>query len=106
MREEVRTKYITGADGSKSAVRGFMSVEVEGDTTDELWGVIDLVVDSDISGIRKVASINIPGPKETRSVEVLGVLSLSLEIDCPMKSILPASTWTWRSMTSKRMVCR
>ena len=35
-----------------------MGVEMEGEKTDELWGVIDLVVDSDFPDIRKVVFIN------------------------------------------------
>jgi 2-polyprenyl-6-methoxyphenol hydroxylase-like FAD-dependent oxidoreductase len=58
VREEVRTKYLVGADGAKSAVRGFMGVEMEGDMTDELWGVIDLVVDTDFPDARRQSSIN------------------------------------------------
>lgn len=62
VKEEVRAKYLVGADGAKSAVRGFMGVEMEGDMTDELWGVIDLVVDSDFPDVRRQSSINsIPG---------------------------------------------
>jgi phenol 2-monooxygenase len=56
-REEVRAKYLVGADGARSAVRGFMGVEMEGDMTDELWRVMDLVVDSDIPDIRRAAAI-------------------------------------------------
>ncbi|CZR62721.1 related to phenol monooxygenase [Phialocephala subalpina] len=62
VREEMRTKYLVGADGAKSAVRGSMGVELEGDMTDELWGVIDLVVDSDFPDVRRQSSINtLPG---------------------------------------------
>jgi phenol 2-monooxygenase len=57
VREEVRTKYLVGADGAKSSVRGFMGIETEGDKTDELWGVIDLVVDSDFPDLRRNASL-------------------------------------------------
>lgn len=57
--EEVRSKYLIGADGAKSTVRNCMKVEMEGDVTDELWGVIDLVVDSDFPDIRRQTSINL-----------------------------------------------
>ena len=52
--EEVRTKYLVGADGARSTVRGCMGVEIEGDMTDELWGVIDLVLDTDFPDARRM----------------------------------------------------
>ncbi|OCL06696.1 putative phenol monooxygenase [Glonium stellatum] len=55
--ETFRTKYLVGADGAHSAVRGFMGVEQEGDITDQLWGVIDLVVDSDFPDVRRQSQI-------------------------------------------------
>ncbi|KAH7417733.1 FAD binding domain-containing protein [Cadophora sp. MPI-SDFR-AT-0126] len=56
--EQVRSKYLIGSDGAKSTVRSCMKVELEGDMTDELWGVIDLVPDSDFPDIRRQAGIN------------------------------------------------
>jgi len=56
--EEVSVKYLIGVDGAKSTVGICMEVELEGDMTDEFWGVIDLVVDSDFPGIRRQSSIN------------------------------------------------
>lgn len=57
-RKEVRTKYLVGADGAKSAVRDFMCVETEGDQTEELWAVIDLVANSDFPDLRRQSNIN------------------------------------------------
>lgn len=58
IKEEVRTKYLIGADGARSAVRNFMGVEIEGNTTQELWGVMDLVIDSDFPDARRQTNIN------------------------------------------------
>ncbi|PVH82377.1 phenol monooxygenase [Cadophora sp. DSE1049] len=58
MIEDVRSKYLIGADGAKSTARSCMKVEIEGDMTEELWGVIDLVVDSDFPDVRRQTSIN------------------------------------------------
>lgn len=70
--EEVRSKYRAGADGAKS-VGTSMKVEMEGDLTDELWGVIDLVVDSDFPDVRRQTSINsIPGEGNEYSAGVCG----------------------------------
>ena len=48
-REESRTKYLVGVDGARSVVRNLMGIKQEGDMTDQLWGVIDLAVDTDFS---------------------------------------------------------
>lgn len=54
----IRTKFLVGADGAKSIVRDILGVETEGERTDELWGVIDFIVDSDFPDIRRHTNIN------------------------------------------------
>ena len=58
----VRTKYMIGCDGGRSAVRNVMSrdygVEMNGDWVDTLWGAIDAVVHTDFPDIRKIAAIH------------------------------------------------
>jgi len=50
----VRTKYLVGADGAHSAVRRAFDIEMQGDSTDEIWGVIDFVPDTDFPDIRRM----------------------------------------------------
>jgi 2-polyprenyl-6-methoxyphenol hydroxylase-like FAD-dependent oxidoreductase len=58
----VRSKYLIGCDGGRSAVRGIMQqdygVEMKGDWVDTLWGAIDAVVHTDFPDIRKIAAIH------------------------------------------------
>lgn len=60
--KKVRTKYMIGCDGGRSAVRNVMSrdygVEMNGDWVDSLWGAIDAVVHTDFPDIRKIAAIH------------------------------------------------
>jgi phenol 2-monooxygenase len=45
--EIVRAKYVIGADGGKSWTRKQLGFTMEGNRTQSIWGVIDLVVTSD-----------------------------------------------------------
>lgn len=50
----IRTKYLVGADGARSAVRRSFDIEMQGDIVDQIWGAIEFVVDTDFPDIRKV----------------------------------------------------
>ncbi|EWZ30786.1 hypothetical protein BFJ63_vAg7667 [Fusarium oxysporum f. sp. narcissi] len=54
----VRTKYLIGADGARSKVRKCMGLELEGETTDHIWGVCDFVADTDFPDIRKRSAVH------------------------------------------------
>ncbi len=58
----LRTEYLVGADGGRSAVRHCMTakhgVTFDGDWVDTLWGAIDAVVETDFPDIRKIAAIH------------------------------------------------
>lgn len=59
-RRIVRTKYLVGADGAHSAVRRNMGLKLEGESSDHIWGVVDLVVDTDFPDIRRRCAIHSP----------------------------------------------
>ncbi|KAL9121983.1 MAG: hypothetical protein Q9187_001459 [Circinaria calcarea] len=54
----VRTKYLVGADGAHSVVRQSMGSQMEGDTMDDIWGVVDFVADTDFPDIRRHCEIH------------------------------------------------
>jgi len=54
----VRTKYLVGADGAHSKVRKSMGLELEGETSDHIWGVCDFVADTDFPDIRKRCAVH------------------------------------------------
>lgn len=56
----VRTKHLVGADGAHSVVRRCMGLKLEGESSDHIWGVVDLVVDSDFPDIRRRCAIHSP----------------------------------------------
>ncbi|KAK2743364.1 hypothetical protein FQN55_007299 [Onygenales sp. PD_40] len=58
--QTMRTKYLIGADGARSTVRNCMGVQMEGDWTDHIWGVVDLVLDTDFPDIRRRTAIHSP----------------------------------------------
>ncbi|PYI31891.1 hypothetical protein BP00DRAFT_474061 [Aspergillus indologenus CBS 114.80] len=49
----LRSKYLVGADGAHSAVRRAVGLELEGNGPEEVWGALDLVVDTDFPDIRR-----------------------------------------------------
>lgn len=54
----VRTKYLVGADGARSLVRRCMGLELQGETTDHIWGVCDFVATTDFPDIRKRCAVH------------------------------------------------
>lgn len=57
-RRQVRAKHIVGCDGAHSAVRRCMKLNLIGDQRDHIWGVVDLVVDTDFPDIRRRSAIH------------------------------------------------
>ena len=53
----IRAKYLVGADGAHSVVRRCMNIEMDGDITDRVWGVIDFVADSNFPDVRRATNI-------------------------------------------------
>lgn len=59
-RRTVRSKYLVGADGAHSMVRRCMGLKLEGESLDHIWGVVDLIVDTDFPDIRRRCAIHSP----------------------------------------------
>ncbi|DAA74561.1 TPA_exp: putative Phenol hydroxylase [Trichophyton benhamiae CBS 112371] len=57
-RRTIRSKYLVGADGAHSTVRRCMGLKLEGEMTDHIWGVIDLVVDTDFPDVRRRTAVH------------------------------------------------
>lgn len=57
-REVVRAKYVLGCDGAHSWVRQQLGIEHRGETTDYVWGVLDITPVTDFPDIRKRCSIH------------------------------------------------
>ncbi|KAF9224076.1 hypothetical protein BS17DRAFT_732840 [Gyrodon lividus] len=56
--EIVRAKYVLGADGAHSWVRKKFGISMDGEHTDFIWGVLDMVPDSDFPDIRNKSLIH------------------------------------------------
>ncbi|KAL7804763.1 family 16 glycoside hydrolase [Trichoderma aethiopicum] len=58
-REEiVHAKYLIGADGAHSWTRNQLGLKLEGDSTDYIWGVLDIVPITDFPDIRMRCAIH------------------------------------------------
>lgn len=60
LEKTVRTKYLVGADGAHSVVRQCMGLKLEGESLDHIWGVVDLVADTNFPDIRRRCGIHSP----------------------------------------------
>ncbi|GJJ11380.1 hypothetical protein Clacol_005612 [Clathrus columnatus] len=56
--EIVHAKYAIGADGAHSWVRKTLGIDMEGEQTDYIWGVVDTVPDTDFPDIRNKSVIH------------------------------------------------
>lgn len=59
-RRSIRAKHLVGADGAHSVVRRCMDLKLQGESSDHIWGVVDLVVDTDFPDIRRRCAIHSP----------------------------------------------
>ncbi len=56
--EMVRAKYVVGCDGSRSAVRRSLGLEMKGDFANQAWGVLDALVETDFPDLRLKTAIH------------------------------------------------
>ncbi|TFY54823.1 hypothetical protein EVJ58_g8633 [Rhodofomes roseus] len=56
--EIVRAKFILGADGAHSWVRKSCGIAMDGEQTDFIWGVVDIIPDTDFPDIRNRCAIH------------------------------------------------
>ncbi|KAF2997195.1 hypothetical protein E8E13_006404 [Curvularia kusanoi] len=56
--EIIHAKYMLGADGAHSWVRNQLGFKLEGDSTDYIWGVLDIVPITDFPDIRMRCAIH------------------------------------------------
>ncbi|KAF9818266.1 hypothetical protein IEO21_02894 [Rhodonia placenta] len=56
--EVVHAKFVVGADGAHSWVRKSFGIAMEGEQTDYIWGVVDMVPETDFPDIRNRCAIH------------------------------------------------
>ncbi|KAF2125226.1 hypothetical protein P153DRAFT_349644 [Dothidotthia symphoricarpi CBS 119687] len=56
--ETVRAKYMVGCDGAHSWTRGQLGFQLEGEPTDYIWGVLDVIPITDFPDIRHRCAIH------------------------------------------------
>lgn len=66
--EIIEAKYVLGSDGAHSWVKKQMGIQMDGESTDYVWGVLDMVPVTDFPDIRKRCAIH---SKESGSVMVI-----------------------------------
>ena len=66
--EIIHTKYVVGCDGAHSWVRKQLDIDMEGEQTDFVWGVLDMVPITNFPDIRNRCAIHL---KDSGSVMVI-----------------------------------
>ncbi|MGR3321393.1 MAG: FAD-binding monooxygenase [Pseudooceanicola sp.] len=66
--ETVRARYVVGCDGARSAVRAAIGRELSGDSANQSWGVMDVLLTTDFPDIRLKSLIK---SKEEGSVLII-----------------------------------
>lgn len=56
--EVVHAKYVIGADGARSWTRRQVGLELQGEATDFIWGVLDIIPITDFPDIRMRCAIH------------------------------------------------
>ncbi|KIM53930.1 hypothetical protein SCLCIDRAFT_1222455 [Scleroderma citrinum Foug A] len=56
--EVIYAKYVIGADGAHSWVRKYFGIPMDGDQTEYIWGVVDMVPDTNFPDIRNRTAIH------------------------------------------------
>lgn len=50
--ETIKARYVVGCDGARSAVRRNLGIELQGDSANKAWGVMDVLLATDFPDIR------------------------------------------------------
>ncbi|KAG9218394.1 hypothetical protein CCMSSC00406_0008005 [Pleurotus cornucopiae] len=85
--ETIEAKYLVGADGANSWVRRLFDIPLEGDLTESIWGVTDVIVETNFSDCRMKCIINAPTgtiitiPREGEKIRFYVQLSID---DCQL----------------------
>ncbi|KAG9313140.1 FAD-binding monooxygenase [Chiua virens] len=56
--EIIHAKFVVGADGAHSWVRKTLGIEMQGEQTDYIWGVLDMIIDTNFPEIRYRTAIH------------------------------------------------
>ncbi|KAM5530944.1 hypothetical protein V8D89_015389 [Ganoderma adspersum] len=56
--EVVHAKFVLGSDGAHSWVRKSLDIDMDADQTDSIWGVVDIIPDSDFPDLRNWSFIH------------------------------------------------
>ncbi|KAF9269253.1 hypothetical protein L218DRAFT_976998 [Marasmius fiardii PR-910] len=56
--EIVNAKYVVGADGAHSWVRKTLGIPMEGEQTNYVWGVVDMIPDTDFPDVRSKTAVH------------------------------------------------
>lgn len=84
--EIIQCKYLIGSDGAHSWVRKECEIHMEGETTDHVWGVVDMVPATDFPDIRNRCAIH---SKDSGSIMVIPRENGLVRLYAQLKDMVP-----------------
>lgn len=87
--EVVRAKYVLGCDGARSWTRRALGFELDGEATDFIWGVMDVVPVTDFPDIRMRCAIH---SAEDGSLMVIPRENKLVRLYIQLKEVVPDAT--------------
>ncbi|RYO92707.1 hypothetical protein DL764_008098 [Monosporascus ibericus] len=87
--ETVHAKYVIGCDGARSWTRRILGYELEGEATDFIWGVMDIIPITDFPDIRMRCAIH---SAENGSLMVIPRENKMVRLYIQLKEVAPDAT--------------
>ncbi|KAH6668409.1 hypothetical protein B0J14DRAFT_600681 [Halenospora varia] len=88
--ETYAAKYVIGSDGAHSSVRKSLGLTMVGDSSDVVWGVMDVIPDTDFPDIRKKA---LPRGTVAKDVALSDLQDLVRDIFAPFRMEVKHTVW-------------
>jgi phenol 2-monooxygenase len=100
--ETVRARYVVGCDGARSEVRKALGLSLDGDSANQAWGVMDVLVVTDFPDIRLKAVIHSAQAGNVLIIPREGgyLVRLYIELD----ELAPGERVAARNITPERLI--
>ncbi|EUC60295.1 phenol 2-monooxygenase [Rhizoctonia solani AG-3 Rhs1AP] len=89
--ETVQAKYLLGCDGAHSWTRGQLGIEMVGENSDQVWGVVDAYIDTDFPDVRALTIVENNGRRGVLVPRENDMVRFTLQVADSDVSIDPAT---------------
>ena len=100
--KKIQARYVVGCDGARSSVRGLMGRNLEGDSANVAWGVMDVLLVTDFPDIRLKTAIQSAGHGSVLIIPREGGYLVRLYIE--MAELAPGERASDRNITADQII--